>query len=82
MPFSSAERALLLGGHQIGPRVIARLEQLGVEDLDTLAEQQIEPLVGLIADMLHAPCWRASPHARTAIGNAIAIARAARERAR
>ncbi|SMH55848.1 Pathogenicity locus [Azospirillum agricola] len=75
MPFPSDERDRLLSVKGVGPTVIARLEQLGIERLSTLAEQDAAALCGAAAAMLGSSCWKNSPQARKAIEAAIALAR-------
>ncbi|MBP2229864.1 putative flap endonuclease-1-like 5' DNA nuclease [Azospirillum agricola] len=75
MPFPSDERDRLLSVKGVGPTVIARLEQLGIERLSTLAAQDAAALCAAAASMLGSSCWKNSPQARKAIEAAIALAR-------
>jgi predicted RecB family nuclease len=75
MPFSLPERAVLLALHGVGPGVVARLEQLGIDTLETLARQDATAICADIAAMLGGTCWRNQPKARQAIAAAIAAAR-------
>jgi hypothetical protein len=74
MPFSAGERAVLLAVRGVGPTVIGRLEQIGIDSLDGLARMQVDDIVRQIAAMLGTTCWRNSPQARAAIAAAIAAA--------
>lgn len=74
MPFSQAERELLLSAKGVGPTVVVRLEQLGFSNLAQLAESDALSIVSGAAALLGSSCWRNSPQARAAIQNAIAVA--------
>ena len=63
MPFAPSERQALLAVKGVGPTVIARLEQMGIESLAHLARG---------AALAGSSCWNNSPQARTAIHGAIA----------
>lgn len=75
MGFSADDRATLLAVKGVGPTVIERLEQIGFDSLDTLADASVEGIVGQVAAMLGTTCWKNSPQARAAIAGAIAAAR-------
>ncbi|ONG50062.1 Pathogenicity locus [Pseudoroseomonas deserti] len=77
MPFDPEARARLLAVKGVGPTVLARLEQAGLDSLALLARQEPAAVNALIAARLGATCWRNSPQARAAIDGAIAAARAA-----
>jgi predicted flap endonuclease-1-like 5' DNA nuclease len=77
MPFSSCERERLLAVKGVGPTVIARLEQIGFDSLDQLAQARVEDVVAQVASMLGTTCWKNSPQARAAIAGAIACATSA-----
>ncbi len=74
MGFPADERALLLAVKGVGPTVVDRLEQIGFDSLETLAKTDVQSVVGQIAALLGATCWRNSPQARAAIAGAIAAA--------
>ncbi len=76
MPFTPDEREQLLAARGVGPTVIARLEQIGLNRLADLAQASAGDINAQIAALLGATCWRNSPQARTAIANAIEVARA------
>lgn len=75
MPFSPAERAVLLAVKGVGPIVIQRLEEFGISDLKTLSAQQADVLCTEISHRLGSTCWRNSPLARKALEGAIDAAR-------
>jgi len=75
MPFPPDERATLLAIKGVGPGVLARLEQIGIDRLQTLARQDATALCTDIAAQLGSTCWRNQPKARQAIADAIEAAR-------
>lgn len=81
MAFPEHERARLLAVKGVGPTVIDRLEQIGVDSLEALAKARVDDIVKHVAAMLGASCWKNSPQARAAIGAAIACASAATDAA-
>ncbi len=78
MPFNSDERAILLAVKGIGPTMILRLEQLGIDSLSKLAKAKAVDIVSQTAAMLGSTCWKNSPQARAAIQAAIDAAQAKR----
>ena len=77
MAFPAHERTILLAVKGVGPTVVQRLEELGVEDLATLARQDAAALCVAASAQLGSTCWRNSPQARAAITGAIEAARGA-----
>jgi hypothetical protein len=75
MPFSPAERAVLLGVKGVGPTVVQRLEEYGISDLKTLSGHQADALCAEISQRLGSTCWRNSPLARKALVGAIEAAK-------
>lgn len=75
MPFTADERNRLLAVKGVGPTVIARLEQLGIHSLSTLAQQDAAALCAAAAVAVGSSCWKNSPQARKAIEAAIALAK-------
>lgn len=76
MPFAADERAVLLAVKGVGPTVVQRLEQVGIEDLAALARQDADAVCAAASALVGSTCWRNSPQARGAIAAAIAAARA------
>ncbi|MDV3469137.1 helix-hairpin-helix domain-containing protein [Stenotrophomonas sp. C3(2023)] len=74
MPFSPAERAVLLAIEGVGPTVITRLEQRGIDSLSELARSEVTDILDQTAAALGSPCWKNSPQARAAISAAVAAA--------
>ena len=81
MAFSSFERTILLAVKGVGPTVVQRLEEMGVEDLATLAQQDAAALCVAASAQLGSTCWRNSPQARAAIAGAIEASRRAQNAA-
>jgi hypothetical protein len=77
MAFPAHERTILLAVKGVGPTVVQRPEELGVEDLATLAQQDAATLCVAASTQLGSTCWRNSPQARAAINGAIEAARGA-----
>lgn len=80
MPFSPADREILLAVKGVGPKVVQRLEEYGIADLATLAGQDAGVLCAEISRALGSTCWRNSPLARAALAGAIAAAKQASAR--
>lgn len=76
MAFSAEERAVLLAVKGVGPTVVQRLEQVGIEDLAALARQDAGAVCAAASALVGSTCWRNSPQARGAIAAAIEAARA------
>lgn len=77
MPFAPHERRTLLAVKGVGPTVIARLEQMGIECLVHLARANAADILARGAQLTGSSCWKNSPQARAAVTAAIAAARAA-----
>lgn len=77
MAFPANERAALLAVKGVGPTVVDRLEQIGIDSLAALAATKPEDIVAQVAAMLGASCWKNSPQARRAIADAVDAARRA-----
>ena len=76
MAFSADERAILLAVKGVGPTVVQRLEQVGIEDLAALARQDAGAVCAAASALVGSTSWGNSPRARGAIAAAIAAARA------
>lgn len=75
MAFSPDERAVLLGVKGVGPTVIARLEQIGIDRLAALAEGDVQAICAAASAIVGSTCWKNSPQARGAIASAIEAAK-------
>ena len=75
MAFSDSEKTALLAVKGVGPTVVKRLEQIGINSLDELARYDALTIAEMVAEMLHTTCWKNSPQARAAVAAAIARAK-------
>ncbi|MBB3139889.1 helix-hairpin-helix domain-containing protein [Halomonas organivorans] len=75
MAFSVAERELLLTIKGVGPTVVKRFEQIGIDSLTELASCRADDIAEMVASMLGTTCWKNSPQAKSAIEAAIIRAR-------
>ena len=78
MPFSLEERTALLALKGVGPTVITRLEQMGIESMDELGKSEVGDILAQASAALGSTCWKNSPQARAAIAAAVELAKAAR----
>lgn len=74
MPFSPEERKALLAVKGVGPTVIGRLEQMGIESLAQLSRANTLDIVSKASVLVGSTCWKNSPQARGAIQAAILLA--------
>ncbi|MEN5201349.1 helix-hairpin-helix domain-containing protein [Pseudomonas wadenswilerensis] len=79
MPFSPKERAALLTLKGVGPTVITRLEQMGIESLAGLAKSDVSDILAQASAALGSTCWKNSPQARAAITAAVDLAKGTAE---
>lgn len=75
MPFSKKEKEELLKVKGVGETVVKRLEQIGITSMQLLANSTVEEITEIVADVLQTTCWRNSPQAKKAIGDAIGCAK-------
>lgn len=73
MPFSADERAALLALKGVGPTVISRLEQMGIESLQMLGDSSVDDILAQASAALGSTCWKNSPQARAAITAAVML---------
>ena len=71
MAFSDAEREALLNVKGIGPTVLKRFEEIGIDTFTELASYQADDIAEMVALMLRTTCWKNSPQAKSAINAAI-----------
>ena len=74
MAFSAREKELLLATPYVGPKVIERLEEIGINNFKKLSNSSVEAITASVSEMLEVTCWKNSPQAKTAIRNAIETA--------
>lgn len=77
MAFSDRERTILLAVRGVGPTVLDRLERIGIDSLESLADSDPRHIVTQVAAMLGTSCWKNSPQARAAIVGAVEAAKRA-----
>jgi predicted RecB family nuclease len=75
MPFNEQERSALLALKGVGPTVIKRFEEVGIESFEDLAGFDVNTIAERVASMLHSNCWKNSPQAKAAITAAITRAK-------
>lgn len=75
MAFSPTERTALLALKGVGPTVITRLEQMGIDSLAELGRSDITDILAQASAALGSTCWKNSPQARAAITAAVDLAR-------
>ncbi|GAB4088486.1 helix-hairpin-helix domain-containing protein [Hydrogenophaga soli] len=74
MPFSEAEKNVLLAVKGVGPTVVLRLESMGLASLAQLAEADATDVLRQGAALTGSSCWKNSPQAKKAIQAAIEAA--------
>jgi len=74
MAFSDSERQVLLSVKGVGPTVVKRFEEIGIDTLSDLAKYDVNDIAERVASMLRTTCWKNSTQAKAAIEAAIARA--------
>lgn len=74
MGFSQEETSALLDLKGVGPTVIKRFEEIGIQSFSELKQYRAEEIAELVASMLNTSCWKNSPQAKNAINLAIDLA--------
>ncbi|WP_417421803.1 helix-hairpin-helix domain-containing protein [Halomonas sp.] len=75
MAFSELEKTELLEVKGVGPMVVKRFEEIGIDSFSELANYEPKEIAELVASMLRATCWKNSPQALSAVESAIKRAR-------
>jgi len=75
MPFSEIEKEALLELKGVGPTVVKRFEEIGINSFKELKQYDTEDIAEMVASMLNATCWKNSPQAKAAITSAINLAK-------
>ncbi|MGE8438880.1 MAG: helix-hairpin-helix domain-containing protein [Pseudomonas palmensis] len=75
MAFSPTERTALLALKGVGPTVITRLEQMGIDSLAELGRSDVTDILAQASAALGSTCWKNSPQARAAITAAVDLAK-------
>ncbi len=76
MAFTETEKQSLLAQKGIGPTILKRLQEMGLDDVKQLSKTDPDFILQLGADITGSTCWRNSPQARKAIETAVAWAKA------
>lgn len=71
MSFSKEEKEALLAIKGVGPTVVKRFEEIGIESFQELARHDAEDIAEMVASMLNTTCWKNSPQAKSAVNAAI-----------
>lgn len=71
MPLSPAQTQSLLAVKGIGPTVLQRLQQMGLDDVAALAQADAADVLAQGAALTGSSCWKNSPQARAAVQAAI-----------
>lgn len=71
MGFSKEEKEALLAVKGVGPTVVKRFEEIGIESFQELARHDAEDIAEMVASMLNTTCWKNSPQAKSAVNAAI-----------
>ncbi len=75
MSFSDKEKEELLEVKGVGPTVVKRFEEIGIDSFKELKKYQAEDIAEMVASMLNTSCWKNSPQAKNAITAAISLAK-------
>lgn len=75
MVFSEFEKNALLQVKGVGPTVIRRFEEIGIDSFQKLSSHNAKSVAETVASMLGTTCWKNSPQALSAIEAAISLAR-------
>ncbi|UJF25383.1 helix-hairpin-helix domain-containing protein [Suttonella sp. R2A3] len=73
--FNPQERKQLLGIKGIGETVVKRLEMMGFDSLESLAQADVDSILYQGSVITQSSCWQNSPQARAAINAALAYAK-------
>ncbi|OSI12476.1 recombinase RecA [Neisseria canis] len=71
MPFTETETQSLLAQKGIGPTVLQRLKQMGLDDVAKLAAADMQDILQQGAALTGSTCWKNSPQAKNAVKTAI-----------
>lgn len=77
MAFSHDEKRALLAVKGVGPTVIKRFEEVGIDSFEELVRYEAATIAERVASMLRTTCWKNSPQALSAVEAAIQCAREA-----
>ena len=75
LAFSESEKNALLAVKGVGPTVVKRFEEIGIDSFAELATYEPKEVAERVASMLRTTCWKNSPQALSAVASAIERAR-------
>ena len=75
MAFSELGKNALLAVKGVGPTVVKRFEEIGIDSFSELANYEPKEVAERVAAMLRTTCWKNSPEALSAVASAIERAR-------
>ena len=71
MPFTDEEAQSLLAVKGIDKTILQRLQQMGLDDVVTLAAADLDDVLEQGARLTGSTCWKNSPQAKAAVSAAI-----------
>ncbi|MGE8322104.1 MAG: helix-hairpin-helix domain-containing protein [Pseudomonas sp.] len=71
MPLPLTEHTALLAAKGVGPAVIPRLEEMGIDSLAVLSKANACDILAQASAAVGSTCWKNSPQVRAAINAAI-----------
>lgn len=71
MPFTDEKIQSLLAVKGIGKTILQRLQQMGLDDIATLAVADLDDILEQGTQLTGSTCWKNSPQAKAAITAAI-----------
>lgn len=72
MPLTEAQTKSLLACKDVGKTVLQRLQDMGLDDAERLAQASVDDILAMGASITRSTCWKNSPQARAAISAAVA----------
>lgn len=75
MAFSDAEHTALLALKGVGPTVVQRFEEIGLDSFELLAAHSAQEVAERVAGMLRSSCWKNNPRAIASVEAAVQRAR-------
>lgn len=75
MGFSELEKTALLEVKGVGPTVVKRFEEIGIDSFQKLSLYNAKDIAEMVASMLRTTCWKNSPQALSAVESAIVRAK-------
>lgn len=71
MAFTETQIQSLLAQKGMGPTVLKRLQQMGLDDVTQLAAANVEDILQQGAVLTGSACWKNSPQAKSAVRAAV-----------